>query len=131
MAPSTKVVSRFGSDADGGVSLPRFLCFLGKEYKRRGGVDGEGMLKSGGLGGRLRLVLKKVGACRYQRLRATPAVAAAVIGLRLGTRDQRSLCAEVELRVRPNGPLAPLAGYGETSCASSPWRWLSRKGLGG
>lgn len=52
-----KVVSSFGADVDGGVSLPKFLQFLGKEYRRRGNSTRE---SGGGLAGRLRLILKKV-----------------------------------------------------------------------
>lgn len=50
-------MSSFGEDVEGGVSLPKFLCFLGKEYGRSG-VGGTA--SSTGLAGRLRLILKKV-----------------------------------------------------------------------
>lgn len=53
----TQVVSSFGANVEGGVSLPKFLLFLGKEYGR----SGTGRNAScGGLAERLRLVLKKV-----------------------------------------------------------------------
>lgn len=54
-----KVIVSFGTESDGGVSLPKFLLFLGKEYGRGGRFDGG---KGGGrsLGRRLRLILQKV-----------------------------------------------------------------------
>lgn len=54
-----QVVSSFGADGDGAVSLPKFLRFLGKEYGR-GGKRGGGGGTGRGLAQRLRLILKKV-----------------------------------------------------------------------
>ncbi|CAM9603690.1 unnamed protein product [Ectocarpus sp. 12 AP-2014] len=58
-----EVVSSFGGDEDGAVSLPKFLRFLGKEYGRgAGGKSGGAGPGAGGgrsLAGRLRLILKK------------------------------------------------------------------------
>lgn len=59
-----QVVSSFGGDGDDAVSLPKFLCFLGKEYGRgASGKRGEAVGGTRGgrsLAGRLRLILKKV-----------------------------------------------------------------------
>lgn len=61
---TVQVVSDFGGDEDGEVSLPKFLRFLGKEYGRgvrvTGGDAGPEVGKSRSLAGRLRLILKKV-----------------------------------------------------------------------
>lgn len=58
------MVSNFGGDGDGDVSLPKFLRFLGKEYGRgvggRRGDAGQEAWGSRSLAGRLRLILKKV-----------------------------------------------------------------------
>eukprot|EP00903_Cladosiphon_okamuranus_P007182 g6974.t1 len=58
-----EVISSFGGDGDGAVSLPKFLRFLGKEYGRSAsGRRGEPVGGAGGgrsLAGRLRLILKK------------------------------------------------------------------------
>lgn len=59
-----QVISSFGGDGDGAVSLPKFLCFLGKEYGRgasgRRGKAAGGVVGGRSLAGRLRLILKKV-----------------------------------------------------------------------
>lgn len=60
-----QVISSFGGDGDGAVSLPKFLSFLGKEYGRGTSSESRGKAAGGAAGGRslagrLRLILKKV-----------------------------------------------------------------------